>query len=577
MKASQRFLTFTIASLCAFYFTQSASGKVVYVSSNATGDGSGSSWENACRSISAALKASMLDDEIWVASGRYREAIQMKEGVALYGGFSGVEANRDLRDWETNATIIDAPKSVGTKRPAVTGANDATLDGFTITGGERSGVHCYRSSPTLVNCTISGNTGSDGGGVSCYQSSLSLTNCTISGNAASYGGGVHCGSQSSPTLANCRIAGNTASNGGGVYCQQSYLSLTNCTIIENRVSGLGGGVYCNQSSPLLTGCTIGDNSASLDGGGIYCISQSSPVLVSCMISGNTAADGGGMSCKSRSSPTLAYCTISGNQGGGVSGDSQSSPTFINCILWNRGIEIEGIANVKYSCIQGGWPGDGNIRAYPEFVDPTSGDYHLQNGSPCIDRGLVLPVFNQDSEGRSRPGSDGLADMGAYESPPDYEPAESPSPRIVYVHSNAADGGDGLSWERAFRTIGDALFVGDEIRVAGGTYCESVLLEEGVAVYGGFSGTEETREGRNWVTNETTIDATGLSDATIICANDTILDGFTITGGGKSGVYCNGLSTSLRNCTIVGNTAKYGGGIYCSQSSPTLTNCTIVGN
>ncbi|MBP9025371.1 MAG: DUF1565 domain-containing protein [Phycisphaerae bacterium] len=48
------------------------------------------------------------------------------------------------------------------------------------------GVYCYESSPTLTNCTISGNTASDygGGGVCCDDSSPTLINCTISGNTA---------------------------------------------------------------------------------------------------------------------------------------------------------------------------------------------------------------------------------------------------------------------------------------------------------------------------------------------------------------------------------------------------------
>ena len=42
------------------------------------------------------------------------------------------------------------------------------------------GVYCYESSPTLTNCTISGNTASDygGGGVCCDDSSPTLINCT---------------------------------------------------------------------------------------------------------------------------------------------------------------------------------------------------------------------------------------------------------------------------------------------------------------------------------------------------------------------------------------------------------------
>jgi hypothetical protein len=46
--------------------------------------------------------------------------------------------------------------------------------------------------------------------------------------------------------------------------------------------------------------------------------------------------------------------------------------------------------------------------YPLFVDPDSGDYHLQNSSPCIDSGVdpttyINPVLVEfDFEGDARP-------------------------------------------------------------------------------------------------------------------------------------------------------------------------------
>jgi len=67
--------------------------------------------------------------------------------------------------------------------------------------------------------------------------------------------------------------------------------------------------------------------------------------------------------------------------------------------------------------------------------------------------------------------------------------------------------------------------------------------------------------------------------------DSILDGFTLTGGLKAwggsggGVYCDGASPTIINNTITGNTAHnaYGGGIFCYNGSPTIMNNTITGN
>ena len=100
-------------------------------------------------------------------------------------------------------------------------------------------MYCSFSSPTLTNCTITGNTASDalaGGGVYCCDySSPTLTNCTIIGNIAGYaGGGAYCRDYSSPTLTNCTITGNIADRGAGVYCSSSSPTLTNCAISGQR-------------------------------------------------------------------------------------------------------------------------------------------------------------------------------------------------------------------------------------------------------------------------------------------------------------------------------------------------------
>ena len=42
------------------------------------------------------------------------------------------------------------------------------------------------SSPTVTNCTFSGNSASRGGGMYNGSSSPRLTNCTFSGNSAAY-------------------------------------------------------------------------------------------------------------------------------------------------------------------------------------------------------------------------------------------------------------------------------------------------------------------------------------------------------------------------------------------------------
>jgi hypothetical protein len=68
------------------------------------------------------------------------------------------------------------------------------------------------------------------------------------------------------------------------------------------------------------------------------------------------------------------------------------------------IDETSTIQVSYSDIQGGWEGTGNIDTDPLFVAPDSGDFHLQENSPCIDTGD--PNSSYDPDGT-------IADMGAY--------------------------------------------------------------------------------------------------------------------------------------------------------------------
>lgn len=151
--------------------------------------------------------------------------------------------------------------------------------------------------------------------------------------------------------------------------------------------------------------------------------------------------------------------------------------------------------------------------------------------------------------------------------------------------------------------------GDELWVKEGTYYPSTdgdrmdtfQLRSGVALYGGFAGTETAREQRDWEENETILsgDIGNTGDSSdnsyhVVTGSGTdetaILDGFTITGGNaddatvtnQEGMWGGGMlnsngSPTLRNLVIRENLAGVGGGIYNENSSPTLTNVTFSSN
>ena len=152
-----------------------------------------------------------------------------------------------------------------------------------------------------------------------------------------------------------------------------------------------------------------------------------------------------------------------------------------------------------------------------------------------------------------------------------------------------DDGDGSSWATAKQLLQSAIALaayGDQIWVAAGTYSAAFNVGNGIQIYGGFSGSEEGLEERNWGDNETILTNPGGTVVIFESVSEaTVLDGFTITGGNTSdggGIYNQDGSPQISNCTIIDNSASgKGGGMYnygkYSTAIPSLTNCTIIDN
>ncbi len=429
---------------------------IIYVDSSNTTSGNGRSWDCAFMDLQQALAIAQPGDSIWVAAGTYyptpgidrNATFQLKSGVAIYGGFSGVETALNQRDLVANNTILSGDINsdgtlAGNSYTVVTGSgtdSTAVLDGFKITMGNADGLAAppnpansgggiFNSggSPSIFNSIISGNmTGLFGGGICNINSSNPiLVNVEISGNAGSTGGGIY-NQQSSPTLTNVEISGNDAdSRGGGIYNNNSNATLTNVEIRGNTADFDGGGMYNNNSSPTLTNVEISGNSATYDGGGMVNVSGASPMVTNSIFSGNSARDGGGMYNFFDSSPSITNSTFSGNtannNGGGMYNISSSSPMVTNTIIWNNAADGDTSSTsasvfnnssnpeFSYSLIansrdaNGDWVGaigsDGgnNIDANPLFeegidlasVPTTGGDLQLTSCSPAVNAGNPL--------------------------------------------------------------------------------------------------------------------------------------------------------------------------------------------
>lgn len=124
-------------------------------------------------------------------------------------------------------------------------------------------------------------------------------------------------------------------------------------------------------------------------------------------------------------------------------------------------------------------------------------------------------------------------------------------------SNGSDSSDGTSWQQALATIQMGIDAAHarvaaagltrcDVWVAAGTYTAATehLMRDSAPLYGGFVGTETSREQRNWQTNTTTIiGMVASADQTQIQ-----LDGFEI----KTGVGPARGGTTVANCRFTGS-------------------------
>jgi predicted outer membrane repeat protein len=393
------------------------SGKTIYVDPDASGANDGSSWANAYNYLQDALADANSAEkpvEIRVAQGVYmpdrgggktpgdwKATFQLVDEVVIKGGFAGVSGvDPDVRDVKVYKTMLSGdlngddlevanPEDLVSQLTRAENSSSiadgngtkatAVLEGVTVSGGW-IGMRNEFGSPTVTNCTFSGNCG---GGMFNNYSSATLINCTFTGNLALRGGGVY-NNRSNPRLANCTFWGNSAAGlGGGMYNEYSSPTLTNCTFSRNSARS-GGGMYSSWvGTPILTDCTFAANRAGRSGGGMYNAYNCKPTITNCTFSGNRAGhDGGGIRNFYNSNPSVANCTFSGNSAegqGGAMDNSYSSATLTNCILWGNTLpQISANASIAYSDIQGGFTGIGNVDAHAHFTRP---GYWDRNGTP----------------------------------------------------------------------------------------------------------------------------------------------------------------------------------------------------
>jgi hypothetical protein len=183
--------------------------------------------------------------------------------------------------------------------------------------------------------------------------------------------------QSSINIKNCIVQNNGYD---GIY--DSYTPAT--TIKNNIIRGNGGnGIYCEDilSGPEIKNNWIYENGNDIIGSGIRIYNDDFAPDVNVIIMNNT---------------------IVKNAGYGTWSLYSQDANITNCIIYYNGTDpndnlhssYSGTFDVTYSCVDGNYPGVGNIDDDPCFVDDVNDDYHLTYDSNCADAGD--PNFSPDA-------------------------------------------------------------------------------------------------------------------------------------------------------------------------------------
>lgn len=661
-----------------------AQSKTYHVTAEATDGGNGLSWAQAI-TLEKALSLAKAGDEIWVKgyediTGHIYKAPKggfvLPSGVAMYGGFAGDEtikndlptgrhkyqmkyqtalvgdiatndkASQQLIIYPENTTRSDNATHVLTLQMGVTqdntndGNKPTIVSGFLIAAGNAKGentsangrgggIYVVNNSNDnnagsryfrISQCNFANNYGMRGGAIyvdnSCTNQQSAISYCSIFNNVAgkrgsseNEGGGMWI--DGTATVYNCNINNNT--NGGIRFSSTS--KIVNCSVIANTVSAAD--------------LTTDGASNSIDGGAVY----------NSVLWHSTALS------KQDSRPAFHSCAFPEVE---VTDSKTNTDANGNVRISNENHGIEPAPWFKQSAVTQGY--DFSFSSNLKQLYSTA--FTFEETSALLNKGKLeyytnnvvkanLETTSTDIMGRTRyQNQDNTIDIGAYEY------ARMKAGRIRYVKPQKEGLGDGSTWNDATDDIQwaindlaeKALDEKGEVWVAAGTYevkdriiandasaPVSLLMKNGISVYGSFKGTEKRRserieESKNlkpWGWKQESIirgaGFTGSDDAkwnnndeawNIQTSNsyhvvwfaplpggkaftdEVYLEGFTIEGGKfhdtnkaeyapgcGAGVYINDPSARMRYCTVrfcnpgmkeSGTIKPRGGGIYCKN-------------
>ena len=657
-----------------------AQGKIYRVTAQATTSGDGSSWEKAIP-LKEALSQAKATDEIWVKGYKTttleniyvapKEGFVLPSGVAMYGGFEGTETSRDKRSTGKHkyqmtylTTLIgDINKNdEANKEQIIYPENPTRTDNsthvLTLNVGVTDDNTNANSAPTIV---------------SGFQIGAGNAQGKVT-DPDGRGGGIYVVNKSSRSddsnagkrafqITQCNIANNFAMRGGAIYvdasCTNPQSSISYCGLFNN-VAGRRG-ASDNEGAGIWADGTVTIYNTNINNntnGGVRLSSTSK--IINCSVVANTV-----------SAVDLVNATRTSNNGGGAVyntvlwhstavSKADTRPAFYNCAMTDVKVTDKTthtdkngnvrISSQNHSTDPAAWFAQSVVSlgydfSFQKLTRLIYTSFAFEETSALLGKGNIsyyqkyiendnIEQKSTDVMGKQRYESNNTIDIGAYE----YERLKTG--RIRYVREGGT--GKGTSWKDAMGDIQDAInsLADDkgtkgEVWVAKGTYVvtklidqstgspTSLLMKDGISVYGGFAGGEETRAQRiaesvnlkpwGWK-HETILKANGFnrddaswseqdkawniksSSAHVVWfaplpggkafSDNVYLEGFTIEGGSYqdkddsiyepqhgAGVYINDANAKMRYCTVrycnpgatkTPSLTPKGGGIYCKN-------------
>ncbi len=350
---------------------------VLHVDARAKGVADGSSWSDAYVTLSEAVAAAATAEqefvEVRIAQGSYSETVELPRGMALRGGFAGLDAAEpDRRHLIEHPTVLDgdiAENDVpvdccwthgtpGCQDPIceqlvceedpscctgewhygctleawelcanICGLRDDNLrelltarsiddelilDGLTLTGANRQGLWCFRcTSLKIIRSRFLNNGVVDEGGAVLLDSEVSIKDCWFADNTGHQGSALYA-HRGAIHLEQTGFHRNRSS-GGAVVTEYSLLLARGVIFRHNA----GGGLKSHHNQRLMVVDSVFErNAISCEryyycrGGGAY-IEGAPADFINCRFIGNSANSGGALAI--RGAARLQNTIVVGNR------------------------------------------------------------------------------------------------------------------------------------------------------------------------------------------------------------------------------------------------------------------------